>query len=75
MATAGEGRSDVGHEGESARTDGQSSSSSIERVLESNWDNFSRWISAICVVTFDLELGQAMEVSCRPVVVIVFLSL
>ncbi|XP_042237259.1 protein DENND6A-like isoform X2 [Homarus americanus] len=25
------------------------------------WDNFSRWVHAICVVTFDLELGQAME--------------
>lgn len=28
------------------------------------WDNFSNWVHAICVVTFDLELGQAMEVSC-----------
>lgn len=27
------------------------------------WDNFSNWVHAICVVTFDLELGQAMEVS------------
>ncbi|CAL4059379.1 unnamed protein product, partial [Meganyctiphanes norvegica] len=25
------------------------------------WDNFSQWVHAICVVTFDLELGQAME--------------
>ncbi|XP_054707021.1 protein DENND6B-like [Uloborus diversus] len=25
------------------------------------WDRFSRWIYCICVVTFDLELGQAME--------------
>lgn len=25
------------------------------------WDNFSNWVHAICVVTFDLELGQAME--------------
>lgn len=25
------------------------------------WDNFSKWVHAICVVTFDLELGQAME--------------
>ena len=29
------------------------------------WDNFSNWVHAICVVTFDLELGQAMEV-CKP---------
>ncbi|KAK3888922.1 hypothetical protein Pmani_034447 [Petrolisthes manimaculis] len=25
------------------------------------WDHFSNWVHAICVVTFDLELGQAME--------------
>lgn len=29
------------------------------------WDRFSEWIHCICVVTFDLELGQAMEV-CWP---------
>lgn len=27
------------------------------------WKNFSNWVHAICVITFDLELGQAMEVS------------
>ncbi|KAB7507083.1 Protein DENND6B [Armadillidium nasatum] len=26
-----------------------------------HWKNFSQWAYAICVVTFDLELGQAME--------------
>ena len=26
------------------------------------WDNFSAWISCFCVVTFDLELGQVIEV-------------
>lgn len=26
------------------------------------WDRFSQWIHAICIVTFDLEVGQAMEV-------------
>ncbi|KAL0268699.1 UNVERIFIED_CONTAM: hypothetical protein PYX00_010530 [Menopon gallinae] len=25
------------------------------------WDRFSAWIHCICVVTFDLELGQALE--------------
>ncbi|XP_046841113.1 protein DENND6A-like, partial [Xenia sp. Carnegie-2017] len=25
------------------------------------WDRFNRWITCFCVVTFDLELGQAME--------------
>jgi hypothetical protein len=27
------------------------------------WDRFSSWIHCICIVTFDLELGQALEVS------------
>ncbi len=26
------------------------------------WDQFSNWLHCACVVTFDLELGQAMEV-------------
>lgn len=26
-----------------------------------SWDRFSEWIHCICIVTFDLELGQAME--------------
>uniref|UniRef100_H2YY45 UDENN domain-containing protein n=1 Tax=Ciona savignyi TaxID=51511 RepID=H2YY45_CIOSA len=25
------------------------------------WDQFSEWLHCVCVVTFDLELGQAME--------------
>lgn len=28
------------------------------------WDRFSAWLHCICVVGFDLELGQAVEVSC-----------
>lgn len=36
----------------------------VESDTKSNkWDRFSEWIHCICVVTFDLELGQAMEVS------------
>ena len=27
------------------------------------WDRFQNWLHCVCVVTFDLELGQAMEVS------------
>ncbi|CAN7989094.1 unnamed protein product [Ixodes hexagonus] len=26
------------------------------------WENFSNWVHCICVVAFDLELGQALEV-------------
>ncbi len=26
------------------------------------WDRFSNWLHVSCVITFDLELGQAMEV-------------
>jgi hypothetical protein len=27
------------------------------------WDRFSHWLYAICLVTFDIEIGQALEVS------------
>ena len=27
-----------------------------------SWEKFSQWVSCMCVVTFDLELGQAIEV-------------
>lgn len=32
------------------------------------WDRFNCWIKCFCVVTFDLELGQVIEVCvfCRP---------
>lgn len=36
----------------------------IEKSLQNTilpWDRFSAWIQSICVVTFDLELGQAIE--------------
>ena len=26
------------------------------------WDKYSNWLHCACIVTFDLELGQAMEV-------------
>lgn len=26
------------------------------------WARFSAWLECVCVVTFDLELGQALEV-------------
>ena len=29
---------------------------------EVSWERFSQWVCCVCVVTFDLELGQAMEV-------------
>lgn len=28
---------------------------------EKNWENFYNWIHCICIVAFDLELGQALE--------------
>jgi hypothetical protein len=50
----------------------QTSSSSTHQVLDVSgtkhhqhllpWDRFSHWVHCICVVTFDLELGQALEV-------------
>ncbi|XP_032523783.2 protein DENND6A [Danaus plexippus] len=32
-----------------------------EREFNVKWSRFSEWLHCICVVTFDLELGQAME--------------
>uniref|UniRef100_A0A182NHE4 UDENN domain-containing protein n=1 Tax=Anopheles dirus TaxID=7168 RepID=A0A182NHE4_9DIPT len=32
----------------------------LEAVI-GTWDRFSEWLHCLCVVTFDLELGQAME--------------
>lgn len=36
--------------------------SSRETLQPKEWQRLSEWIHCICVVTFDLELGQAMEV-------------
>ena len=35
-----------------------------EEALKSTkiWEKLSRWVACVCVVTFDLELGQAIEV-------------
>lgn len=33
-----------------------------EAALLLPWDRFSAWLHCICVVGFDLELGQAVEV-------------
>ena len=30
--------------------------------VEETWQLFSNWACCVCVVTFDLELGQALEV-------------
>lgn len=38
-------------------------SDEVNQNVASKWDRFAEWIHAVCVVTFDLELGQAMEVS------------
>ncbi|KAG8518009.1 Protein DENND6B [Galemys pyrenaicus] len=33
------------------------------RAPTAPWARFSAWLECVCVVTFDLELGQALEVS------------
>lgn len=40
-----------------------SSTDSLNSSSVLPWDKFSNWIHCICIVTFDLELGQAIEVS------------
>ena len=32
-------------------------------VRNGQWNSLNHWVSCVCVVTFDLELGQAIEVS------------
>ncbi len=34
----------------------------VDEPLLLPWDRFSSWLHCICVVGFDLELGQAVEV-------------
>uniref|UniRef100_A0A1A9ZF50 UDENN domain-containing protein n=1 Tax=Glossina pallidipes TaxID=7398 RepID=A0A1A9ZF50_GLOPL len=36
-------------------------STSIEECGNINWTTLSQWVQCICVVTFDLNLGQALE--------------
>ena len=46
----------------SSFTDGINSEKGIRSQTILPWDRFSNWLHSICVVTFDLELGQALEV-------------
>lgn len=39
------------------------SSGRAARASAIPWARFSAWLECVCVVTFDLELGQALEVS------------
>lgn len=39
------------------------SSGRTPRASAMPWARFSAWLECVCVVTFDLELGQALEVS------------
>ncbi|KAJ8923572.1 hypothetical protein NQ315_010151 [Exocentrus adspersus] len=41
-------------------TDGANNVNENE-LKETTWDGFHNWLYCICVVTFDLELGQALE--------------
>jgi len=34
----------------------------MEEVTYAKWERFNNWVHCICIVTFDLELGQAIEV-------------
>lgn len=40
--------------------------SSGARAPAAPWARFSAWLECVCVVTFDLEVGQALEVSGGP---------
>ena len=34
----------------------------VDITPSGGWDTFYHWLCCVCVVTFDLELGQALEV-------------
>lgn len=40
----------------------KSNGANQEILQPKEWQRLSEWIHCVCVVTFDLELGQAMEV-------------
>ena len=42
--------------------DGSSATAPAGAEIDLKWRRFAEWMHCICVVTFDLELGQAMEV-------------
>jgi len=47
----------------SCSTSKESDSANIkEEETYAKWERFSNWVHCICIVTFDLELGQAIEV-------------
>ncbi|XP_066585732.1 protein DENND6A-like [Prorops nasuta] len=39
--------------------------SNLDELVYEKWERFHNWVACICVVTFDLELGQAIE-ACYP---------
>ncbi|XP_050314478.1 protein DENND6A [Anthonomus grandis grandis] len=43
-------------------TDGRNSIDTTELLNENVWEHFNNWLHCICVVAFDLELGQALEI-------------
>ncbi|XP_036762615.1 protein DENND6B isoform X4 [Manis pentadactyla] len=47
--------------GSSSARDHLSAPSSQARAPAAPWARFSAWLECVCVVTFDLELGQALE--------------
>lgn len=55
----GTGPRQAGGELEATRS---TSSGRAARASAVPWARFSAWLECVCVVTFDLELGQALEV-------------
>ena len=35
----------------------------LKDEMHEAWEKFHHWMCCVCVVTFDLELGQALEVN------------
>ena len=42
---------------------GEGGVGAVDQPRRRSWEKLSQWVCCVCVVTFDLELGQAIEVS------------
>ncbi|UYV73994.1 DENND6A, partial [Cordylochernes scorpioides] len=64
-----DGRNTLEDDKHTGRPSSSKTPESIEKPLTPTilpWDRFSQWVHCVCVVTFDLELGQAMELIYPP---------
>lgn len=55
-----------------SRTRRMDTISSQEEMIYEKWERFHNWVHCMCIVTFDLELGQAIEVPSYYILYLIF---